>query len=559
MDRAAPAQALAALGARALTSAQRRSITRMRRRTFMQLSLASAAAQAALPASAAGETAMELNLEEITIDQLGAALREQRTSALALVRAYSARIASIDRAGPTLKSVIELNPDAEAIAQRLDDEASAGRWRGPLHGVPILVKDNIASADRMHTSAGSLALVGAQAPRDAFVVQRLREAGAVVLGKANLSEWANIRGAHSISGWSTRGGQTLNPYALDRSPSGSSSGTASAVAANLCAAGVGTETDGSITSPSSIQALVGLKPTVGLLSRDGIVPISFTQDTPGPMCRTVRDAALLLAAIAGSDPRDTATQAANKRLQAMALDRLDRQALRGVRLGMASNLASNQRDVVKLFEQAQATLKQLGAELVEAPIPDADKAQQGEFDVLLTELKHTMPLYLREFAANLPYRTLADLIEYNRAHAAEVMPLFGQEFFEQAQAKGTIHDTAYRKVLNERRRYARTQGIDAVLKAKRISALITPTGDPSWLIDTINGDSPGASATTPPAVTGYPHVTVPMGQVAGGLPVGLSFIGPAWSDAQLLQFAYAYEQETKHRRAPTYQVSSVRR
>ena len=408
----------------------------MRRRTFLRLSLSTVAAQAATSATAAADTAMDLPLEEATIDQLAAALREQRTSALALVRAYGARIAALDRAGPTLKSVIELNPDAEAIAQRLDDEARTGRWRGPLHGVPILVKDNLATADRMQTTAGSPALMGARVPRDAFVVQRLRDAGAVLLGKANLSEWANIRGVHSISGWSARGGQTLNPYALDRSPSGSSSGTATAVAANLCAAGVGTETDGSITSPSSVQALVGIKPTVGLLSRDGIVPISFTQDTPGPMCRSVRDAALLLAAMAGSDARDPATRAASKQLQAMALERLDSPSLRGVRLGIASNLAGTQRDVAKLFEEAQAALKALGAELVDAPIPHTDKAQQGELDLLLTELKHAMPLYLREFAGNLPYRSLADLIQYNTAHTAEELPLFGQELFEQAQAKG---------------------------------------------------------------------------------------------------------------------------
>jgi amidase len=531
----------------------------MHRRTFLHLSLTAVAAQAATRASAAGETPMDVNLEEATIDQLGAALRDQRTNAVALVRAYATRIASLDRAGPSLNSVIELNPDAEAIAQQLDDEARAGRWRGPLHGVPIVVKDNLATADRMQTSAGSPALIGAQVPRDAFVVQRLREAGAVLLGKANLSEWANIRGAHSVSGWSARGGQTLNPYALDRSPSGSSSGTGTAVAANLCAAGVGTETDGSITSPSSIQALVGIKPTVGLLSRDGIVPISFTQDTPGPMCRSVRDAALLLQAMAGSDSHDAATRAASKRLAAMTFDRLDAQSLRGVRLGIATNLAGTQRDVVKLFVQAQAALKELGAELVEATIPNADKYQQAELDLLLTELKHAMPLYLREFAANLPYRSLADLIEYNRAHAADVMPWFGQELFEQAQAKGTIQSAAYRKALNDCQRYSRTLGIDAVLRAKRVSALIAPTGDPAWLIDTVNGDASGASATSPPAVAGYPHVTVPMGQSAAGLPVGLSFIGPAWSDARLLQYAYAYEQATKHRKPPTYQASSVKR
>ena len=530
----------------------------MHRRRLVQLTLASLGAHAT-GAGAANGPGADIDLEEVTLDQLGAALRDGRTSALALVRAYGARIAAIDRAGPTLKSVIELNPDAEAIAQRLDDEARAGRWRGPLHGVPILVKDNIASADRMQTSAGSPALADAKAPRDAFVVQRLRSAGAVLLGKTNLSEWANIRGAHSISGWSTRGGQTLNPYALDRSPSGSSSGTASAVAASLCAAGVGTETDGSITSPASIQALVGIKPTVGLLSRDGIVPISFTQDTPGPMGRSVRDTALLLAAMAGSDGRDAATRGADQRLRTMPFAPLDAQSLRGVRLGIAGNLAGTQRDVVALFEQAKAALAALGAELVDAPIPNADKYQQSELDVLLTELKHAMPLYLREYAANLPHRTLADLIAYNRAHAADVLALFGQELFEQAQAKGAISGAAYRKAFDDCRRYARALGIDAALRGKRVSALIAPTGDPAWLIDGINGDAPGASATSPPAVAGYPHVTVPMGQSAGGLPVGLSFIGPAWSDARLLQYAYAYEQATRHRKPPTYQASSARR
>lgn len=527
----------------------------MRRRSFIHAVLAAPLAAAATtdPGSP-----MDLNLEDIGIDQLQLALREQRTSALALVRAYTARIEAIDRAGPSLRSVIELNPEAETIAQALDAQARAGRWRGPLHGVPILVKDNLASADAMQTSAGSRALVGAKAPRDAFVVQRLREAGAVLLGKTNLSEWANIRGVHSISGWSARGGQTLNPYALDRSPSGSSSGSGAAVAANLCAAAVGTETDGSITSPSSVNALVGLKPTVGLLSRDGIAPISFTQDTPGPMCRSVRDAALLLAAMAGADPRDATTRAAAKRFQAAALDRLDAHALRGVRLGLASNLAGSQRDVGRLFEDAQATLRSLGAELIDAPIPHTDKYAQSELDVLLFELKHTMARYLREFAPNLPYRSLADLIAYNKQHAGDELALFGQELFEQAQGKAGLTSAAYRKALNDGLRYARTLGIDAVLRRKRVSALIAPTGDPAWLIDSVNGDSSGASATSPPAVAGYPHVTVPMGQVSG-LPVGLSFIGPAWSDVRLLHYAYAYEQATKHRKPPTYRASSVQR
>jgi amidase len=531
----------------------------MRRRRFIQASLGAPMVWAAARAHANTGSAMDLSLEDITIDQIGATLRAQRTTALALVRAYGARIDSIDRAGPTLKSVIELNPEAENIAQALDAEARSGRWRGPLHGVPILLKDNIATHDRMQTSAGSPALLGAQAPRDAFVVQRLRAAGAVVLGKTNLSEWANIRGQHSISGWSTRGGQTLNPYALDRSPSGSSSGSAVAAAANLCAAAVGTETDGSITSPASINGLVGLKPTVGALSRDGIVPISFTQDTPGPMCRTVRDAALLLAAMAGVDARDPVTRASAKRLQVAALEKLDTRSLRGVRLGLASNLASSNRSVTRLFDDAKAALKALGAEIVDAPIPNTDKLWPAELEVLLHELKHAMPLYLREFAPNLPLKNLADVIGYNQQHAASVLALFGQELFEQAQAKGSIRSAAYHKALNDGLRHSRTHGIDAVLRSKRLHALIAPTGEPAWLIDSVNGDiAGGASATSPPAVAGYPHVTVPMGLTAG-LPVGLSFIGPAWSDLRLLQYAHAYEQATQLRQPPTYQASSVQR
>jgi amidase len=308
-----------------------------------------------------------------------------------------------------------------------------------------------------------------------------------------------------------------------------------------------------------VQALVGIKPTVGLLSRDGIVPISFTQDTPGPMCRSVRDAALLLAAMAGVDAHDPATRASAKRLQVAALDKLDTRSLRGVRLGIASNLASSHRGVLKLFDEAQAALKSLGAEIVEAPIPNTDKLWPSELDVLLFELKHAMPLYLSEFAPNLPHKTLADLINFNQQHATSVLALFGQELFEQAQAKGTLRAAAYRKALNDSQRYARTLGIDAILRTKRLHALIAPTGEPAWLIDTVNGDAAGgASATSPPAVAGYPHITVPMGQT-GGLPVGLSFIGPAWSDVRLLQYAHAYEQASKLRQPPTYKATSVQR
>ena len=352
--------------------------------------------------------------------------------------------------------------------------------------------------------------------------------------------------------------RTGGPPPPHRCRTTSRSGSGAATAANLCAASVGTETDGSITSPSSANGLVGLKPTVGALSRDGIVPISFTQDTPGPMCRTVRDAALLFAAMAGVDARDAVTRASAKRLQVAALEKIDTRSLRGVRLGIASNLTSSNRGVAKLFDEAQAALKSLGAEIVDAPIPNNDKAAAGELEVLLCELKHSMAQYLNEFAPNLPHKNLGDLINYNQKHAASVLALFGQELFEQAQAKGTIRTAAYRKALNDGLRYARELGIDAVLRTKRLQALIAPTGEPAWLIDTVNGDiAGGASATSPPAVAGYPHVTVPMG-LTGGLPVGLSFIGPAWSDVRLLQFAHAYEQATKLRQPPSYKASVQR-
>jgi amidase len=532
----------------------------MKRRQFIRFGAGTAGAAPAWRAGAARPD-MDVPIEEATINQLGAALRTRQTTAVQLLQRYTERIAQLDRAGPRLRSVIELNPEAEAVAAQRDAEASAGRWRGPLHGLPVIVKDNLATADAMHTSAGSLALVGAKAPRDAFVVQRLREAGAVLIGKANLSEWANIRGTHSISGWSARGGQTRCPYALDRSPSGSSSGTGAAVAANLCAAGIGTETDGSITSPSSVNALVGIKPTVGLVSRDGIVPISFTQDTAGPMCRTVRDAALVLAAIGGIDARDAATQAQRGRIDLAALvpevpapDAA--RPLRGLRIGIAENLVGDHRGVAALFDSAQAALSSLGATLVAAPIPNTDRYAQSELDVLLFELRHAMAGYLREFAPNLPHRDLADLIAYNEAHAPEELALFGQEYFVQAQAKGPLTHPAYAKALALGRRFARTHGIDAALRKHRLQALIAPTTGPAWLIDPVNGDAGSASATSPPAVAGYPHVTVPMGQVQG-LPVGLSVIGTAWSEPSLLRIAFAYEQATRWRKPPAYRERST--
>jgi amidase len=519
----------------------------MKRRVFLQ------GAGAAAAASPARASAGRIALEEASATELASALAEGRTTSVDLVAGYLDRIEAIDRAGPALRSVIELNPEAAAIAEQLDRERHAGRLRGPLHGLPVLVKDNIASGDRMETSAGSPALVGARAPRDAHVVKRLRDAGALLLGKTNLSEWANIRGKHSISGWSTRGGQTRNPYALDRSPSGSSSGSASAMAASLAALAVGTETDGSITSPASCNGLVGVKPTVGLVSRDGIVPISFSQDTAGPMCRTVADAALLLAAMAGVDPRDAATRAQAGRAELASLGTLRPDGLRGARLGVAENLVGDHLGTARRFEDTLALLRDAGAVLVKAPLPPIEKLWEPEFEVLLVEMQHAMPAYLAEFAPKSPHRSLADLVAYHRANPS-TLSLFGQEYFEQAATKRGLRNPAYRKALAVARRMARAEGIDAALRKHRLDALIAPTCGPAWLIDTVHGDMNVASATSFAAVAGYPHVTVPMGQVAG-LPVGLSFFAGAWSEVRLLNLAHGFEQIAQARRAPTYRQS----
>jgi amidase len=543
----------------------------MRRRHFLHSTAAlgglpaagAATAQPATPPAASPEAEVATRADarfewhEAGIADLSRAMTEGRSSALALTQAYLGRIAALDAAGPRLKSVIELNPEAEAIAAALDAERRAGRVRGPLHGIPILVKDNLATADRQQTTAGSPALLGIAPPRDATVVARLREAGAVLLGKTNLSEWANFRGRNSISGYSTRGGQTRNPYALDRSPSGSSSGTGAAVAANLCAAGIGTETDGSITSPSSVAALVGVKPTVGWASRNGIVPIAFSQDTAGPMCRSVADAALLLAAIAGTDPRDAATRVRTGRPDPAALLALPREALRGARLGVAVNLVEGHgRATVALFEQALTALRDAGAVLVREPLPQLEAMGARELDVLQFELHQAMADYLAEFAAAGPYRSVADLARYNREHP-ETLALFGQEWFEAAVAKGPpAGNPAYRQALAHGRRHARTLGIDAMLRRHRLDAIVAPTGGPAWLIDTVNGDAYNApSATTPAAVAGYPHVTLPMGQVSG-LPVGLSLFGGAWQEARLLALAAHAESLLRARRPPTYRPSA---
>ncbi|RFU48265.1 amidase [Paraburkholderia sp. DHOC27] len=470
-------------------------------------------------------------------------------SATHTTRHYLQRIAAIDRAGPQLRSIIELNPDALQIAHALDAERAAGTSRGPLHGVPVVIKDNIATGDKMATTAGSLALDGISATRDAYLVERLRTAGAVVLAKTNLSEWANIRSSRSASGWSGRGGLSLNPYALDRSTSGSSAGSAAAVAAGLTRMAVGTETDGSIVSPSSIMGVVGLKPTVGRISRDGIIPISHTQDTPGPITRTVSDAALLLTALAGSDPRDPATRDAPA--PADYLGALNKDALRGARIGVAREYFTGHDEIDQQIERAIAQLTLLGAEVID-PIDLAKvNYDTDEQSVLLHEFKHDLPLWLATFAPHAPIHTLADLIAFNEAHRTREMPYFGQELLIQAQALGDLDSDVYKKALAACRLGARDNGLDRVMREQRLDAIVAPTGGTAWLTDLINGDSASDGFSTPAAVAGYPHLTVPAGLVRG-LPVGLSFVGPAWSEARILGFGYAFEQATQWRSEPRF-------
>jgi len=496
------------------------------------------------------------DLEEATVADLQKRMEAGQDTARSLVDKYLARIDAVDRNGPALRSVLEINPDARAIADRLDAERRSGRVRGPLHGIPLLIKDNIATHDRMMTTAGSLALEGSPAPKDAFVVERLRAAGVVILGKTNLSEWANFRSTHSTSGWSGRGGLTKNPYALDRNPSGSSSGSGSAVAANLVALAVGTETDGSIVSPSNVNSLVGIKPTLGLVSRSGIVPIAHSQDTAGPMTRTVADAALLLGAMAGSDPADTATRAADARGRRDYSASLVRTGLRGARIGVVRNrLFGSSPAADALAEAALGDMKREGAVIIDpAPIPTLGKFDDSELDVLLFEFKADLNRYLRSLGTTTSMHSLADLIAFNDAHKDQELRYFGQEIMVTAHGKGPLTDAKYRAELARNHLLARAQGIDATMTKYRLDALVAPTGGPAWITDLVNGDGGTASAPGPSTVTavaGYPHITVPMGFVRG-LPVGLSFFGRAWSEPTLIKLAYAYEQATKHRRPPAF-------
>jgi amidase len=492
-------------------------------------------------------------LEEATIAELQEGMRTGKYTARGLTEQYLARIEQMDRGERGTYAVIETNPDALAIADALDAERKAKGVRGPLHGIPILLKDNVATADRNLTTAGSLALANAPAPRDAFVAQRLRAAGAVLLGKANLSEWANFRSTHSSSGWSARGGQCRNPYALDRTPSGSSSGSAVAVAASFCTVAIGTETDGSIVSPSAACSIVGIKPTVGLVSRAGVVPISHTQDTAGPMGRTVADAATLLGALTGVDPRDEATVRSRGHARDDYTTVLAADALRGARIGVPrERLFGYSRETDALIQQAIDLMKEHGAVVIDpAPIATTGKFDDAELDVLLHEFKADMAVYLASLGPGAPARTLADLIAFNDQHRDREMPYFGQEIFEQAQKKGPLTSAPYRKALAKCRQMSRALGIDATMGKHRLDALVAPTQGPPWTTDLANGDHETGGSSTLAAVAGYPSVTVPAGYVYG-LPVGISFFGRAWSEPKLVAVAHAYEQASKLRRPPTF-------
>lgn len=499
-------------------------------------------------ASARGRFAFE----EATVAGLGARMTKGEITSVGLTRAYLDRIVAVDRGPSGLRSIIETNPEALKIAAALDAERKAGRVRGPLHGLPILVKDNIETGDRMTTSAGSLALAKHQARNDAFIVERLRLAGAVVLGKANLSEWANFRSTRSSSGWSGRGGQCLNPYALDRNPCGSSSGSGAATSANLCVAAIGSETDGSIVCPASGNGLVGIKPTLGLVSRAGIIPIAHSQDTAGPMARTVADAAALLTAITGVDPRDNATIPSSGRGASDYTSFLDKNGLRGARIGIGRKFFGKDARVDLIMEDVITALKDAGAVMVDdCGLSPGQEYGESEFEVLLYEFKADLNAFLATVDPALGMRSLEDVIRFNDEDKARSMPFFGQEIFLQSVKKGGLDSKEYKDALAKNLKSSREDGIDQALGKDRLDAILAPTGGPAWLIDLVNGDSfSGVSSSQPPAVAGYPAITVPAGFIAG-LPVGMTLMGPAWSEGSLIKYAYAFEQATRHRRAPT--------
>lgn len=495
------------------------------------------------------DPAFELNEE--TIASLQVKMEKGALTAEAIVKMYLDRIANVDS---SLHSIIEINPDALIIARELDEERKNGKVRGPLHGIPVVIKDNIDTADKMATTAGSLALEGNIAPEDAPIVSRLREAGAILLGKSNLSEWANFRSTRSSSGWSGRGGQVRNPYLLDRSPCGSSSGTGAAIAANLCTIGIGTETNGSIVCPAGINGLVGLKPTLGLWSRRGIIPIAHSQDTAGPMCRTVKDAALLLGALAGIDHEDAETHVPPGEIHSDYTQFLESVDLSGMRIGVAREMLGFNPLVDTLFNEALDHLRLLGADIID-PVSFETRRQWGapSYEVLLYEFKADLNAYLAAHP-NASVKTLSEIIAFNKANADREMPWFGQEIMEAAEAKGDLSTPDYLDALKKSKKLTQEEGIDAVIKAHQLDAIIAATNGPAWSIDWVNGDNFSGSSSSPAAISGYPNITVPMGNVQG-LPVGISFFGSAWSEPKLLQIAHAYEQASGHRKAPEFKPS----
>jgi amidase len=531
----------------------------MKRRSFLKNSLATGAILSvnACQSSLNEDSTQNANIDqfelnEISIYKLIEGIERGDLTSEKVTQLYLDRIAAIDKNGPSLNAVIEINPDALQMAKNLDEELKNGKKRGPLHGIPIMLKDNIDTAGKMLTTAGSLALEGNYARQNSWVAQKLIDAGAVIMAKTNLSEWANFRSLRSSSGWSGRGGQTRNPYITDRNPCGSSSGSGVAASANLCAAAIGTETNGSVVCPSSINGLVGIKPTVGLVSRAGIIPISQTQDTAGPMCRTVEDAALILGALTGIDERDKYTTKSQGKSFSDYTKFLDKDSLRNKRIGLAKHYTGFHTEVDKLTQQAIQDMRDLGAVIVDVDAADLNNASGADaYNLLLFEFKHDLNAYLENCPDTVKYRTLEALIKFNNENADREMPFFDQEIFLAAQEKGDLDSDAYKIARENVLKANGPEGIDKVLEKYELDAIIAPTNAPSWPIDVINGDHFIGGSSSPAARSGYPNITVPMGFVHG-LPIGLSFFAEAWSEPKLISLAYAYEQATKHRKAPEF-------
>ena len=535
----------------------------MKRRNFLKIAVTGSSALALTGITSCEKPASEkksvinhgvkpFELDELTISDLQDAMKTGKYTARSICEMYLSRINEIDKHGPSLNSVLEINPDALAIADELDKERQSNKVRGPLHGIPVMIKDNIDTADKMTTTAGSLALKGSIAAQDSFVAKKLREAGAVILGKTNLSEWANFRSSYSTSGWSGRGGQTRNPYALDRNPCGSSSGSGVAVSSNLCAITIGTETNGSVVCPSSANGIVGIKPTVGLVGRSGIIPIAHTQDTAGPMARTVKDAVILLGALSGIDPRDDITKESESKSYKDYTRFLDPQGMKGKRIGVSRNYFGFHPKVDELMNTAIEKMKELGAVIVDpANIETRGEYGSSSFDVLLYEFKADLNKYLASLDKNVAVHSLKELIEFNEANKDLEMPYFGQDILHLAQEKGDLSSREYIDALKKVKELSRDKGIDATLKKHNIDAIIAPTGGPAWFTDWVNGDHFLGSSSSPAARSGYPNITIPAGFIHG-LPVGISFFSTAYSEPLLIKLTYAFEQATKHRRPPQF-------